>query len=298
MERFLVEYAFTDLASIPFLKKETHTLGIDEGRWKECLHPKEDYYKISSRYPIYAIADGVTLEKNNQGIYPDPSGAAEVAGLFCATVVYSLKKYYDKEQPPDMKKVFYDANHVIAEYNKNHDRSFATSNFWDNDLYATCAVYACIYNNVVYWASIGDCLISHLRKGVCVFTSPNQMRPIVNSLPDEWASYSKQEVKKLIRSTYRNSLDEQGVITGYGSATGENNAEHYLQSDTFSLTTGDKVILYSDGFEAYFTHHEWISLLASDHCTQGSISTMTKHYEAIDPDTYGREKTIISIKVT
>ncbi len=50
-------------------------------------HPPEDSWARSSRFPIFAVADGVTLEPGPDGRYPRPSGAAAVAQIFYHAVI-------------------------------------------------------------------------------------------------------------------------------------------------------------------------------------------------------------------
>lgn len=57
--------------------------------------PNEDFYLSSKKYPIFAVADGVSRLKNPDGSYPEPSGAKLAAEEFCkATVFYLEKKFY------------------------------------------------------------------------------------------------------------------------------------------------------------------------------------------------------------
>ena len=58
---------------------------------KKYSHPREDYFKISEKFPIFAVADGVTLEYSG-GKYPNPSGAGEVAKIFCEAVIKETEK--------------------------------------------------------------------------------------------------------------------------------------------------------------------------------------------------------------
>lgn len=54
---------------------------------KEFKRLREDYFIQSKKFPIFAVADGVTLVVKPGRLYPNPSGAGEVAKILCKSAV-------------------------------------------------------------------------------------------------------------------------------------------------------------------------------------------------------------------
>jgi hypothetical protein len=48
--------------------------------------PQEDYLLVSQKYPIYVVADGVSLNMDEKVPYPADSGAGELAKLFLSLI--------------------------------------------------------------------------------------------------------------------------------------------------------------------------------------------------------------------
>jgi serine/threonine protein phosphatase PrpC len=53
--------------------------------------PNEDYFLISKKYPIFAVADGVTRGIFEDKRYAYPAGAHAAAEIFCFTAVEYLE---------------------------------------------------------------------------------------------------------------------------------------------------------------------------------------------------------------
>ena len=112
-----------------------NSFGVDVGGSGDGARPREDYHAASKKYPIFAVADGVTLEPGPDGKYPDPSGAGEVARIFCTEVIKSAESLYEHFTASDLEKVFEDANRAVGEYNQARGRTKNKLNFWDMDLF-------------------------------------------------------------------------------------------------------------------------------------------------------------------
>ena len=52
----------------------------------------EDAFLVSSKHPIFSIADGVALAVTPGNEYPTPSGATAVAEIFCTESVKRAEK--------------------------------------------------------------------------------------------------------------------------------------------------------------------------------------------------------------
>ena len=69
-------------------------------------HAQEDYFIISKKYPIFVVADGVTLNFDKVSDYPKISGAGEVAKIFCETVILAAEEKYEDFKEENFKEIF------------------------------------------------------------------------------------------------------------------------------------------------------------------------------------------------
>src|SRR5688572_23154556 len=88
--------------------------------------PNEDAFLVAKKFPIFAVADGVTQSHYPSGRYALPYGAKEAAEIFCkATIEYlennlDLKKTDDKEIKNAITQAFNTTNEGIKELNIKH----------------------------------------------------------------------------------------------------------------------------------------------------------------------------------
>lgn len=265
---------------------------------KKYSHPREDYFKISEKFPIFAVADGVTLEYSG-GKYPNPSGAGEVAKIFCEAVIKETEKSYSRFAVSDIKKVFIKANFAVGKYNCSQGRIKKKLNYLDFDLFAATAAFVVIKNNCVYWASMCDSSVIHFNKsGKLKFYSPDCWPNLRKNLPAGWAEIPENERIKIIRKVYRNGIDGKGNLIGYGVVTGEKIAEKYLNCGKFAVEAGDMIAVLSDGFENYMKLPEFIDMFKK---WQNGLGNQVKRFTAkkslSDPKNFGHERTLIVVKI-
>ena len=267
--------------------------GLGDGRW-----PREDYHAVSPVYPIFAVADGVTLETGPDGKYPNPSGAGEVARIFCNEVVKSAESLYQNFTADDLKKIFEVANQAVGKYNTAQGRTKNKLNFWDVDLFAATGAFAVVKEGTVYWASMCDSFAAHFdSSGNLKLKSPECWSlPRREKLPSGWADIALDERKKIIRRVYRNGLGEAGELTGYGVITGEKAVVKYLNTGSFTPAEGELVMLLTDGFEYYLELPVFVDL-----CKRwtGDLEVQVRRFTAEkaldDPRNFGLERTLVSI---
>jgi hypothetical protein len=84
---------------------------------KDIERFKEDASAVSSRVPVYGVADGVTLYVEEGQRYPVPSGATDAARIFCEQAIISAEKAYQDFAQKDIANVFLSANDAIGKYN-------------------------------------------------------------------------------------------------------------------------------------------------------------------------------------
>ncbi len=273
--------------------------GLEVNGVGDGSRPREDYHAASDIYPIFVVADGVTLELDSSGRYPDPSGAGEAARIFCEEAVKTAESLYGDFTAADLEKVFEGANEAVGEYNKAQGRTKDKLNFWDIDLFTATAAFAVIKEGTVFWASMCDSFAVHFdSSGNLKFKSPECWSLLRREkLPADWADIALDERKKIIRRVYRNGLDETGEITGYGVITGEKAAVKYLNTGSFTPAEGELAMLMTDGFEHYLGLPEFVDLFKR---WPGDLEAQVRRFTAEkalgDPRNFGLERTLIAIR--
>lgn len=275
-----------------------NSFGIELRNASKRAHAQEDFLAVSKKYPIFAVADGVTLETGPDGVYPKVSGAGSAAEIFCKTIVKEIEKIYKNFGAADLKKVFAKANAAVGKYNRSRGRFKDKLNYGDFDLFAATAAFAVIKEGMVYWASICDSAVVHFSKdGQLKFKSKDDWNVIRENLPPDWLKIPSSERKKIIRKTYRNGVSPDGRLIGYGVVTGEKAAERYLNTGKFAVAAGEVVMIFSDGFENYLKLGEFTKLFLNwPRGLKSKLKKITRHKAVDDPSSFGRERALIAIK--
>ncbi|MFY9493228.1 MAG: protein phosphatase 2C domain-containing protein [Minisyncoccia bacterium] len=275
-----------------------NSFGIELRNRSKHIHAQEDFLAVSKNHPIFAVADGVTLETGPDGAYPKVSGAGAAAKIFCEAVVKEIEKTYGSFGLSDLKKVFAKANTAVGKYNRARGRFKDKLNYCDFDLFAATAAFVVVKKNTVYWASICDSGVAHFKKdGQLKFKSKDNWNIIRENLPPDWLKILEQDRKKIIRKTYRNGVGSRGRLIGYGVVTGEQKAERYLNCGKFTAGEGDAVLLFTDGFGNYLKLGEFVKLFLSwPRGLKSKLKKITRHKSVDDPNNFGRERTLIAIK--
>lgn len=196
-----------------FAKKRNLTEHLPES----YEHPQEDYLIASNSSPVFVVADGVTLNfkkiVEGNGKYPVPSPAGEVAKIFCEAVAKSASEKYGEFDTGKIIEIFRGANNEVSEYNQRVGKSEISGNI--TGLYAATGSFVVIKNNKAYWASICDSFVTHFDKDMNV---------------------------KFMSS---------GLCAPYAVINGEERMVEYLEKGVFDLASGDRVFVFTDGFEHY-----------------------------------------------
>ena len=259
-------------------------------RFKDT-RPQEDYTLRSKVHSIFVVADGVTLEGGTDGSYPESSGAAEAARLFCEASLRKAEKLFDNFKEEYLKDIFRAGNEAVGSYNRVQGRTKETIDYFTYDFFAATVAFALLKDNKLYWFSLCDSYVS-------VFNATGRKK---FSSPEPWAAVREKmatleeadpvERRKKLRRLYRNSAD----FVGYGVATGEQAAESYLNRGVLNLSQGGFFTLYTDGFENYFKIPEFISLFQNwpDNLEQ-EIRVFTALKVKNNPAVYGEERSLIA----
>ncbi|MDO8510274.1 MAG: protein phosphatase 2C domain-containing protein [bacterium] len=296
---------------MPISNELLKTIALRDGG-KAVPRPKEDFFLTSNKYPIYVVADGVTLIPNERGNYPNPSGAGAIAKIFCESVISAAEKAYENFSEIALVDVFREGNQAAYEYNASEGRTKETVDYWQHDLFAATTAFGLIKENKLYWWSLCDAGVSIFNdRDERTFTSPPcwSEKSRKKNLPQDWEKVPLIERKKILWQKYRNGVNEQGEVIGYGVVTGEETAERYLNRGTVELTEDDLVTIYTDGYENYLNLAEFISSLRNSNNldTFDKLSVNPEQSRRIDPfekekiaespEKFGQERTLIAVIV-
>lgn len=224
---------------------------------KKFLHPPEDAFKISKKYPIYAVADGLTLEVKKDEKYPllpdkKISGPKMAAEIFCQEAVEYLEKNYPHFQKGNIKQAFQKANQAIFDFNEQYQGDFST-----------VASLAVIYNDYLFGARLTDCGIAVIGQQGIKFKTPEfwqtrGRREELKEIPKAGIA-RRQFIKEQIINNPK-LKDSSGKKIGYGVLNGQKEALEFIDFYQVPLKGNEVIIIYSDGFEPYFRLKEFIDL--------------------------------------
>jgi len=231
---------------------------------KTYQHPQEDYLITSNSPPIFVVSDGVTLdfkkiiERNAK--YPNPSPAGEVAKIFCEAVIKNAAERYDKLVASQIVEIFKDANKEVKKYNERVGKSDISGNI--TGFYAATGSFVIIKNNKAYWASICDAFVAHFGKEMNV---------------------------KFMSS---------GDCSPYAVINGEEKMTEYLEKGAFDLVSGDRIFVFTDGFEPYAKNYAFLKIFKNwDDDLKKRIVEFSKSMNLKDPEKYGHERSLIAIMI-
>jgi len=231
---------------------------------KDYYHPQEDFLIVSDNPPVFVVSDGVTLDytkliKDNIK-YPDPSPAGDVSKIFCYTVARQVKEKYDTFTEKDIADVFKYANGKVRKYNERAGKSDISGNI--TGYYSATGSFVIIKDNKAYWASICDSFIAHFDKEMNLkFTT-------------------------------------KGVCHPYAVINGEQRMVEYLESGVLNLEKGDRVFVFTDGFEDYMKSSDFLNLFKDwDGGLKERIAQFSEKMNLIDPEKYGHERSLIVILI-
>jgi len=222
---------------------------------------REDRFLQSRKFPIFAVADGVLMVVKPGEKYPVPSGAGEVAKIFCNSAVEQAEKIFEGFQNEDIRDVFAKANSKIERYNSRCGRTKKTINFFDFDYFCATAAFALIKNSELYWGSVGDSRVALADKnGKIKFASRDQVEPIEKLAARKISHPKPQEKKYFQQKYYRNKLGPKGELIGYGVIDGEKEALRYVEYGKAKIQKGEQLFIYTNGFTPYFKLPEFKKL--------------------------------------
>lgn len=257
-------------------------------------HPQEDYFFVSKKHPIFIVADGVSLNIDDDSDYPKHSGAGEVAKILCEAVIMEAEKRYGSFKEEDIKDIFEIGNKAVLEYNISKGRTKDSINYYDVDLFSATASFVLIKDARVFWFSLCDSGVAVFRNGEKILQSSDGW---IN-FPKDWDESKNKKGKVIIRHRdYRNAVTA-GKLTGYGVVDGEESAPAYLNSGVLDVEKNDLVLVYTDGFENYIGLDDFNKIFISwPDDLEKKLEDVLGKRGAEDSSKYGREKTLIAISI-
>lgn len=264
--------------------------------------PNEDYFLISKKYPIFAVADGVTRYIEAGEKYPKISGARLAAEEFCQATLKCLGENFEKPAPIILKKVFSFANKKIFNLNEKYGIN-KKIDYLGNDYFSTCGLAVFIKENILHYGYIGNCEIRvYNENDFLKFYSINEVE-ILEEWRDNKYFKSKREYHLVWRKFLRNK-PEVPYLT-YGVLTGERESLNYCHFGKIKLKKGDLILLYSDGFLHWIEMFEFREIFRKGdneekikRKVENSIKKeIGKNLKEKNTETFGDDKTLISILI-
>jgi serine/threonine protein phosphatase PrpC len=243
----------------------------------------EDAYFYDARKAIYAVADGVTRDRDAKGNYPNPSPAKLASDAFCNTVAHTTIA-----SDTDMYEAFARANKRIQEL--NIELGFIDNvDYLAKDYAGTVAAIVHRTSERIIWGYIGDCGVAIVNREMgmifCTEDAVNKVRPFFASDP----SMTVDEKKISIRRDYRNNPNADHPT--YGVLTGEQSALNYVQTGEQKINKDDIVLIFSDGARALIESPEMMrTLISSVDRFEQKVTELRKH-----TDTHADEITLLVV---
>ena len=258
--------------------------------------PVEDQFFATDTMAV--VADGITRDPvgvldlssitNDEFIkkYPRPSGAELAAKTICDT--YAKSSGTPKER-------LIQCNQAVKALN---DRYIATCDYLQNDYYGAVAAAVIIQESTLYYAYICDCgIIIYDKDGKIKFQTEDDKAKYsdfyINKIGIPW---NLPESRVIVRRDYRNNPEniQDGHCVSYGALTGEEEALQFIQSGTQPLSSGDLVVIYSDGISNFLHEQSFINKLLNFNSQE--LEEYIHAQASTDYNKYGKEKTLVLLK--
>lgn len=264
--------------------------------------PNEDFYLVSQKYPIFAIADGVTQAHFESGGYAFPLGSRAAAQIFCYTVSdfleTNLTLFVKRDRPNIIREIkelieesFNLANQRIRELNKN-EGICQKLDYFLYDYFDTVGVVGVIWKDSLFYGYVGDSgLVIFDRKNNLRFQTEDGVEPALKKARErypDWENLTEAQKTKIFHRDFRNNPSGNG----YGSFSGEEGVKKYYKIDYLIPNLGDLIVFYSDGFASYFQFPEFIEILRKGDKKALDDFTLSKAKENYKK--FGTDRTLIT----
>lgn len=258
--------------------------------------PNEDFFLISKKRPIFALADGVTQSRFEDGAYAYPAGARAAAQIFCQSVVERIEEKFPFLKEIGDKKIienaFDFANQRIWELNKQEGMA-EKLDYVVCDYFDTVGVAGFMAENKLFYGYVGDCGLAVFDKNDKLrFQTKDRVEPAVErgrAIYGNWDELPQNERTKIFHRDFRNNPSGNG----YGSFTGEPGVKKYYEINSLVPKPRDLIIFYSDGFVDYLKFPEFIKILRAG--DKEALDSFTLEKAKENSGKLGTDRTFISL---
>lgn len=217
--------------------------------------PNEDFFWFDEAQGAALVLDGVTRNREHDS-YPNPSPSRVVTEVF-AQAASAVLTTPGKECPQEKLLAAVKAgNAAVARANEGFPSDF---------LPGTVGVLILVEGSSLYYAYIGDSNgIVLSRSKAAAFTVPQ-----TKAVHEHRGEFTAHEIRTHICNNAQHPC-------GYGVWTGQDGAMDFLRTGTISLESGDRVLLCTDGINAFLSDAGPEALCAMD---SGTLLQKAMAYE-------------------
>lgn len=205
--------------------------------------PNEDFFWFDEARGAALVLDGVTRDREN-GVYPHPSPARVVTERFAQAARDVLTAPGSESPREKLLAAVRAGNAAVARANEGFPSDF---------LPGTVGVLALVEEGRLHYAYVGDSNGIVLSRGhAAAFTEPQ-----TRAVHDRRGEFTSREIRTYICNNARHPC-------GYGVWTGQDGAMDFLRMGAVPLKPGDRVILCTDGIDAFLSAAGAEALCAMD----------------------------------
>lgn len=256
--------------------------------------PNEDYFLISKKHPIFAVADGVTRGIFEDKRYAYPAGAHAAAEIFCFSVIDHLETNVSSRGDHKLlEKAFDEANERIHELNENEGR-IENHDWYANDYFDCVGVAGFLDQNMLHYGYVGDCGLAIFDKDNNLkFETKDQVATSPHHKEIEQVAQGKNwnHAKRLAYGHEHFRNNPSGKY--YGTFSGEEAVKIYYQIGSQKIQEGDLVIFYSDGFVGYLESKEFLRIVRQG--DKEALDDFTAFKAMTSPVKFGTDRTLITV---
>lgn len=220
----------------------------------------EDAYATSGEFPIFSIADGVTIPEYPEKKSPTPPRI--IADIFCKKTIEYLSLKYPSISEKEICDAYNYANVFIKDFYLKNKTEFDRGT-------TGCVVFR--DKDYILGSRFLDAGFAVLRAGEIIFKTP------------EFWSWQKENNSGK-RSNYINLIEDLSP---------------HIQIYKVEYKIGDILILYTDGFEKQLNLKDFINLFKEDRLNliQKKLEQIDKHLSILNPKDYGDERSLLVVRL-
>lgn len=232
----------------------------------------EDAFCTGAKHPVAVVADGVTiLDRNRDGSYPvfpdGESGAKKAADVFCAVALSYLEKRYFSVGKKEIRAAFRAGNQAVQKLNKKLLHRTPADPEYGPKSFAAVAAMAYVKNRALYYGFLTDCGVAVVGKDARLTFITPEIWPRIKKPSEAHVRIALKKIKGgyyNYRKYVRNNPDfvSEKEFYSHGVINGQEGALNYVETGQRTLSAGDNVVVFSDGFRNYFKHGDFLKILS------------------------------------